>query len=93
MTPEGYALALGLLEREDLAPLPVRAGWASFLRRHEPHPADLREAVRKAHERGHMHAGRLTPRGVLAALQALGVGMTPPSLYAAPTVGQVVNDA
>lgn len=91
MTGHAYALALALCAHEDAAPLPVRAVWLSFLRRSEPHPADVREGAVKAHLCGHMRVGQLTPDGVRAALEALSAAHSPPSLYAALPGGQVVK--
>lgn len=78
MTPDAYALALALTRCEEAAPLAVRAAWASFLRRAEPDPAELRRAGLDAHERGHLHAGQLTPAGVRVALEVLGAYAVPP---------------
>lgn len=80
MTPDAYALALALTCCEEAAPLAVRAAWASFLRRAEPDPAELRRATLNAHERGHLRAGQLTPSGVRAALDVLRDLDTPPGL-------------
>ena len=80
MTPDAYALAHALTRCEEAAPLPVRAAWASFLRRAEPCPAELRRAGLDAHERGHLRAGILTPDGVRAALDVLRDLDTPPGL-------------
>jgi hypothetical protein len=87
MTPHAYALAFALTLEETAAPLPVRAGWASFLRRFEPGPGLVREAVLEAHRQGHMRAGKLTPDGVALALQAMSGAALPPPLYSRPPCG------
>jgi hypothetical protein len=92
MTPDAWALAHALTRCEGAAPLTVRAAWASFLRRAEPCPSDLRRAALNAHERGHMRAGMLTPDGVRAALEALGAHAVPPCSIERPrSGGQVVK--
>lgn len=78
MNPHGYALAFALLSDPDRLPFPVRAAGLAFLRRFEPHPADVREAALKAHTTGHLRGGRLTAEGERDALEALrGVGLSP----------------
>lgn len=73
-----YALAHALTLCEEAAPLPVRMGWASFLRRYEPDPQTLTKAATEAHLKGLMHAGQLTPEGVRLALLTLSADLTPP---------------
>lgn len=75
---DAWTLAYALTYCEEAAPLGVRVAWASFLRRTEPAPQDVRRAAQNAHERGHMRAGALTPDGVRAALEALGGLDLPP---------------
>lgn len=89
---EAYALALGLTHCETAAPLSIRMAWASFLRRYEPDPDEVRRAVLKAHENGHMQAGILTPDGVLAALEAFrSLDLPPPSIDQPQNGGEVVT--
>ena len=81
LTPDGYALALTLGAG---LPLDVRAGLTAFLRPFEPHPAELREAVMKAHLSGFMERGALTPEGVRAARLALESTALPPRSIRGP---------
>ena len=81
MTPEGYALALTWAA---LTPPGVRAGLLAFLSDFEPHPAELREAVMKAHVSGHLERGALTPEGVRLALEALAGAALPPRSIRGP---------
>jgi hypothetical protein len=78
MNAVGYTLALALTRQEGAAPLPVRWAWVGMLARHEPHPADVRQASHILHEAGHMAGGRLTASGVRAALEALSGATLPP---------------
>ncbi len=50
------------------------------------------EGAREAHLRGFMHAGRLTPEGVRAALSFLSDDLTPPLSKQSPQTGQGGND-
>ena len=77
MNAAGYVLALAFLEGGGL-PLPHRAAWASFLRRLEPHPADVHEAAQMLHVSGHLRHDRLTPEGARAALEVLHLTLAPP---------------
>lgn len=81
LTPDGYALALTLGAG---LPLDARAGLTAFLRPFEPHPAELREAVMKAHVSGHLERGALTPEGVRLALEALAGAALPPRSIRGP---------
>lgn len=80
LSPLAFALAHALtLEASGAGwPLPVRLAWASFLRRVEVGPGTLAKGAEEAHKRGLMHAGKLTPEGVRAALFALSEDLTPP---------------
>ncbi|CAM3623011.1 hypothetical protein [Deinococcus frigens] len=84
MTPHAFALAHALTLEENAAPLSVRAGWASFLRRVEPGPGLVQGAVLEAHRQGHMRAGKLTLDGVRLALEAMSGPAIPPPFYSRP---------
>ena len=89
LSPLAFALAHALtLEASGAGfPLPVRLAWASFLRRVEAGPDMLAKGAEEAHLRGLMHAGRLTPDGVRAALLALSEDLSPPLLEEGPEEG------